>query len=156
MITITIHLNGNPLRRTYVSHFDLLRVPHTLFFRTNDLGQVTISNAGVTFGDPNGPAGATDITVHAQNVVARVLDANLGVEVSQRFTVSNGSIVNITTTAQQRNHFRIPGPVPGCLRDGLSSICALQPGRERPISLRHQTHNLGDANHGAADRGAVP
>ena len=107
MITITIHLNGNPLRRTYVSHFDLLRVPHTLFFRTNDLGQVTISNAGVTFGDPNGPAGATDITVHAQNVVARVLDANLGVEVSQRFTVSNGSIINITTTAQQRDHFRI-------------------------------------------------
>lgn len=106
MITVTINLNGNPLRRTYVSHFDFFRIPQLLFFRTNESGQVTISNGGTT-ADPNGPTGRTEITVYAQNVIARVIDANLGVEVSQRFQVENGSTVNINTSAEQQEHYRI-------------------------------------------------
>jgi hypothetical protein len=110
-VTFTVTLRGTPLRRTYISHFDFFRVPQTLFFRTDDAGRVTVANAGraqVT-ADPTGPSGTITVTVHAQNAVVRVLDGNLPVpiEVTQRFSVTNGSTININTSAEQQDHFRV-------------------------------------------------
>lgn len=110
-ITIRVMLAGRALRRTYVSHFDFFRVPQTLFFRTDESGQVTITNAGranVT-ADPTGPNGTITVTVHAQNSVVRVLDGNfpVPVEVTRSFSVTNGATVNIDTDAEQQDHFRI-------------------------------------------------
>jgi hypothetical protein len=110
-VTFTVTLRGNPLRRTYVSHFDFFRVPQTLFFRTDEAGQVTVANAGVAnvTADPSGPSGSITVTVHAQNSVVRVLDGNfpVPVEVTQSFTVTNGGTININTDAEQQDHFRI-------------------------------------------------
>jgi hypothetical protein len=77
-VTFTVTLRGAPLRRTYISHFDFFRVPQTLFFRTNEAGQVTVANANLAnlTGDPAGPNGTVTVTVHAQNSVVRVLDGN--------------------------------------------------------------------------------
>jgi hypothetical protein len=111
-VDFTLTLRGAPLRRTYVSHFDFLRVPQTLFFRTDEAGRVTVANAGranVT-ADPNGPSGAITVTVHAQNSVVRVLDGNfpIPVEVTQNFdNVTDGDVININTNARQQDHFRI-------------------------------------------------
>ena len=110
MITLTITLQGNPLRRTYVSHFDFFRIPQTMFFRTNDAGSVTISNAGANAtANPTGPTGSTTVKVHAQNAVVRMLDGNfpVPVEVTQDFTLSDGGTININTNAEQQDHFRI-------------------------------------------------
>jgi len=116
-VAFTVMLRGDPLRRTYVSHFDFLRVPQTLFFRTNEAGQVTVANAGLAnvTTDPTGPNGTITVTVHAQNSVVRVLDGNfpIPVEVSQNFTVTNGGTININTNAEQQDHFRI---METCLR----------------------------------------
>ncbi|MCC6966845.1 MAG: hypothetical protein IT391_11280 [Nitrospira sp.] len=116
-VTFTVTLQGTPLRRTYVSHFDFFRVPQTLFFRTNETGQVTVANAGLAnvTGDPTGPSGTITVTVHAQNSVVRVLDGNfpIPVEVTQNFSVANGGTININTNAEQRDHFRI---MDSCLR----------------------------------------
>lgn len=116
-VTFTVTLRGAPLRRTYVSHYDFFRVPQTLFFRTDEAGQVTVANAGLAnvTTDPTGPNGAITVTVHAQNSVVRVLDGNLPVpiEVTQNFTVSNGGTININTNAEQQDHFRI---MDACLR----------------------------------------
>ncbi len=116
-VTFTVALRGVPLRRTYVSHYDFFRVPQTLFFRTDEAGQVTVANAGLAnvTTDPSGPNGTITVTVHAQNSVVRVLDGSLltPVEVTQNFTVSNGGIININTNAEQQDHFRI---MDACLR----------------------------------------
>lgn len=116
-VTFTVTLRGAPLRRTYVSHFDFFRVPQTLFFRTNEAGQVTVANAGLAnvTADPTGPNGTITVTVHAQNSVVRVLDGNfpIPVEVTQNFTVTNGGTININTNAEQQDHFRI---MDACLR----------------------------------------
>jgi hypothetical protein len=110
-VTFTVTLRGRPLRRTYVSHFDFFRVPQTLFFRTNEAGQVTVANAGLAnvTADPTGPNGTITARVHAQNSVVRVLDGNfpIPVEVTQDFTVTNGGTSNINTDAEQQDHFRI-------------------------------------------------
>lgn len=110
-VTFTVTLRGVPLRRTYVSHFDFFRVPQTLFFRTNEAGQVTVANAGLAnvTADPTGPSGTITVTVRAQNSVVRVLDGNfpIPVEVTQNFTVTNGAAININTNAEQQDHFRI-------------------------------------------------
>ena len=110
-VSFTVQLRGAPLRRTYVSHFDVLRVPQTLFFRTDEQGQVTISNAGLANAtlDPGGPSGTIRVRVHAQNSVVRVLDGGLPVpiEVTQEFSVANGGTININTDAEQQDHFRI-------------------------------------------------
>ncbi|MGV0029403.1 hypothetical protein [Phormidesmis priestleyi] len=110
-VTFTVTLRGSPLRRTYVSHFDFFRVPQTLFFRTNETGQVTVANAGFAnvTSDPDGPSGEITVTVHAQNSVVRVLDGNfpVPVEVTQNFLVKNGGAININTNAEQQDHFRI-------------------------------------------------
>lgn len=110
-VTFTVNLRGAPLRRTYVSHFDFFRTPQTLFFRTNDTGEVTVANAGranVTL-DPTGPNGTITVSVYAQNSVVRVLDGNfpIPVEVKQDFTVANGGTININTDAEKQDHFRI-------------------------------------------------
>jgi len=110
-VTFTVTLGGVPLRRTYVSHFDLARAPQTLFFRTDEAGQVTVANAGLANFtlDPNGPNSPITVTVHAQNSVVRVLDGNfpIPVGVTQNFTVTNGAAININTDAEQQDHFRI-------------------------------------------------
>jgi hypothetical protein len=110
-VTFTVNLRGAPLRRTYVSHFDALRVPQTLFFRTNDAGEVTVANAGLANAtlDPTGPNGRITVTVYAQNSVVRVLDGNfpVPVEVKQDFTVDDRGTININTDAEQQDHFRI-------------------------------------------------
>lgn len=110
-VTFTVTLRGSPLRLTYVSHFDFFRVPQTLFFRTNEAGQVTVANAGIAnvTADPTGPSDTITVTVHAQNSVVRVLDGNfpVPVEVTQNFTVTNGGTININTDAEQQDHFRI-------------------------------------------------
>jgi hypothetical protein len=110
-VAFTVTLRGRPLRRTYVSHFDFFRVPQTLFFRTNEAGQVTVANAGLAnvTADPTGPNGTITVTVHAQNSVVRVLDGNfpIPVEVTQNFTVANGGTININTNGEQQDHFRI-------------------------------------------------
>jgi len=94
MIALTILIDGQPLKRAYVSHFDFFRVPQTKIFVTNNSGQVTL--------DVNG---TTEIRIYAQNSVARVLDGALyNIMVSQTAKVSNGLTVNISS---QRDHFRI-------------------------------------------------
>jgi hypothetical protein len=100
-LTFTVNLRGRPLRRTYVSHFDFFRVPQTVFVRTNEAGQATIASAVST--------SQIKVRVHAQNAVVRVLDGSfpISVEVSQEFTVSHGGTININTTAEQQDHFRI-------------------------------------------------
>jgi hypothetical protein len=110
-VTFNVELRGEPLRQTYVSHFDFFRVPQTLFFRTDNSGRVRISNEGLAnvTTDPTGPQGPIMIRVHAQNSVVRVLDGNspIPIEVSQEFRVSTNSTVNINTNAEQQDHFRI-------------------------------------------------
>jgi hypothetical protein len=110
-VTLTVTLRQAPLRHVYVSHFDFFRVPQTLFFRTNEAGRVTITNAGnanVT-ADPTGPSGTITVTVHAQNPAVRVLDGNfpIPVEVTQNFPATDGGTININTNAEQQDHFRI-------------------------------------------------
>ncbi len=115
-VSITVQLRGAPLRRTYVSHFDALRLPQTLFFRTDEQGRVTISNAGLanaTF-DPGGPSGTIRVRVHAQNSVVRVLDGGLPgglpvppIEVTQEFAVADHDTININSDTEQQDHFRI-------------------------------------------------
>jgi hypothetical protein len=108
-VTFNVTLRGSPLRRTYISHFDFFRVPQRMFFRTNEAGGVTVSNAGASIGSPTGPNGQITVRVHAQNSVVRVLDGNfpIPVEVTQEFSVTNGSTINITTNARQQDHYRI-------------------------------------------------
>jgi len=108
-VTFKVLLRGSPLRRTYVSHFDFLRVPQTLFFRTDENGSVTIRNTGTTTLDPSGPSGTISVRVYAQNAVARVLDGNfpIPIEVSQSFSVAQGGSININTDSEQQDHFRI-------------------------------------------------
>jgi hypothetical protein len=109
-VTLNVMLRGSPLRRTYISHFDFFRIPQRMFFRTNEAGEVTISNAGATStGDRSGPNGQITVRVYAQNSVVRVLDGNfpMPVEVTQDFSVSNGSTININTNARQQDHYRI-------------------------------------------------
>jgi hypothetical protein len=109
-VTFTVTLRGAPLRRTYISHFDFFRVPQTLFFRTDEAGRVTVTNAGANVTpNPTGPNGRITVRVHAQNSVVRVLDGNLPipVEVTQDFTVADGGTININTNAERQDHFRI-------------------------------------------------
>jgi hypothetical protein len=110
-VTFTVTLRGVPLRRTYVSHFDFFRVPQTLFFRTNETGQVTVTNAGLAnvTADPTGPSGTITVKVHAQNSVVRVLDGNfpIPVEVTQDYQITNGGTININRFSEQLDHFRI-------------------------------------------------
>ncbi len=110
-VTFTVTLRGQPLRRCYVSHTDNLRAPSTLFFLTDENGQVTVTNAGrANFTlDPGGPGGNIAVTVHAQNSVVRVLDGDAnGTPVAQTFNnVSNGDTININTDAERQDHFRI-------------------------------------------------
>lgn len=110
-VTFNVTLRGRPLRRTYVSHYDFLRIPQTLFFRTDEVGRVTVTNSGLAnvTGDPAGPNGRITVKVYAQNSVVRVLDGNLplSLEVSQDFTVTNGTTININTNAEQQDYFRI-------------------------------------------------
>jgi hypothetical protein len=110
-VTFRVLLRGQPLRRTYVSHTDFSRVPIILFFRTDEAGRVTVSNAGtfVPFGSTEGPDGTITVRIHAQNAVVRVLDGNVPVplEVSQEFSVSNAGTINIVGNNRQEDHFRI-------------------------------------------------
>lgn len=103
-VTFTVTLHGKPLRRTYVSHFDFFRIPQTMVFRTDEQGRVTVAGS-----DPRQPTGPITVTVHAQNSVVRMLDGSLPipVEVTQSFTVSDGSKININSNAEQQDHFRI-------------------------------------------------
>jgi len=108
-VTFRVLLRGQPLRRTYVSHVDFSRVPIIRFFRTDEAGRVTVSNAGTSSSSPSGPNGTITVRVHAQNAVVRVLDGTfpVPVEVSQEFSVANAGTVNIVGDARQQDHFRI-------------------------------------------------
>ncbi len=101
-VTFTVKLGRNPLRHTYVSHYDFFRVPQTLF---------TVTNAGRAnlTADPNGPSGNITVRVHAQNSVVRVLDNGLPVpfEVAPEFSVVHNGLININPNRQQAKYFDI-------------------------------------------------
>ena len=110
-VTFTVTLNGQPLRRCYVSHYDWSRAPSTLFFLTDEAGQVTVTNAGRanSTSQPAGPNGNITITVYAQNTVVRVLDGDSNMApVAQTFNnISNGATININTNAERQDYYDI-------------------------------------------------
>lgn len=110
-VTFTVTLRGQPLRRCYVSHYDPTRAPSTLYFLTNEDGQVTITNAGLANFtlDPAGPNGNITVTVYAQNSVVQVLDGDANMApVSRNFSnISNGDTININTDGERQDYFDI-------------------------------------------------
>lgn len=110
-VSFTVTLRGKPLRRCYVSHYDPTRVPSTLYFMTNENGQVTVMNAGLANFtlDPTGPSGKIPVTVYAYNAVVQVFDGDVnGVPFARVFNnVSNNSSINIDTTAEGVDYFDI-------------------------------------------------
>lgn len=97
-ITVTINLNGIPLARTYVSHYDFWRISNqTIVRRTSSRGTVSIPNVN----------GSIKLKVHAQNAVVRILegDSIYPNEVSHTFEVRDGSTININRISEKSEYF---------------------------------------------------
>src|ERR1051325_8314101 len=102
-LKVTIKVNGNPLRRTYVEH---LVGPAVIgLYMTDNSGRVR---------DKNGDQGidsltsTADIRVLCQNSVARVLAGNrMNVMVWQDKNVGDVSSVKLNTNSEQDDHYAI-------------------------------------------------
>lgn len=103
-IKIRVNVNGSPLRRAFVEHVTGPLVHAT--YITDNSGRVRNGDGdeGIDSWTPN-----VDIRVRCQNSVARVLDGRAAnIAVTQDFTgLSDGSTVNISTAARQRDHYEI-------------------------------------------------
>ena len=98
-----IKVNGKPLRRAYVEH--LVFGVGTEMYMTDLDGHIRDVNfdEGIDSLTSN-----VDIRIICQNPVVRVLDGNLAnIGVFQDKNVSDGGAVNLTTSAEQVDHFEI-------------------------------------------------
>lgn len=97
VITASIEIDGQPLRRAYVEHTGPLGIGSLGFYLTDNNGRFTF-DAGLL-------ANQADIKIHCQNSVIRVVNGRLSNSgISFQATVTNGITINITTN---RDHFRI-------------------------------------------------
>ncbi len=100
-----VQVNGNPLGNAYVEHI-VLGVGQDMG-KTNVQGKF-FSERGDTGLDSF--TGNADIRILCQNTVVKVLDGNtpgVPLAVNQDKSVGDGSVVNLNTTAEQHDHYRI-------------------------------------------------
>lgn len=100
MAFVTAHIseNGRPLKRVFVEH-------------TSPIGTLgwalTDQNGSFTF-DAGPFADHVDIKIHCQNSVVRVMDGStILLPIAINKNVGNGDSVNLDTTSEKKNHFRI-------------------------------------------------
>src|SRR4051794_110561 len=103
----TVQVFGNPLRRAYVEH--IVFGVGTNMYMTDDSGRIRDENNNLGVDSLTNNA---DIRILCQNSVVKVLDGKfplspLPIAVNHDFTINNNTIININTTAEQVDHFRI-------------------------------------------------
>lgn len=105
-LKVTVQVNGQPLRRAYVEHL-VLGVGQQQMYMTDDQGRVRSEGGDLGIDSFTGNA---DIRILCQNSVAKVLDGNapgVPLAVNQDKSVHDGSVVNLNTNAEQRDHYNI-------------------------------------------------
>ena len=105
-LEVTIHVNGNPLAFAYVEHL-VLGVGQDKMYMTDLQGRVRSQDGDLGI---NSFTNNADIRILCQNPVVKILDGNtpgLPLAVNQDRSVVDGSIINLNTSAEQRDHYRI-------------------------------------------------